>query len=109
MSTAVDAVTRLCGQWPTLSAEEIAGLFTDQAVYRNMPWTAEDIGGAAIAGRLTQGSPWSSVDCNILAVVEQGSTVCAERLEVFHLASGQTFPLPVVGMFEFEGDRISAW
>jgi limonene-1,2-epoxide hydrolase len=109
MGTGVDAVTQLCAHWPTMSAAEIAALFTDGAVYRNMPWSAEDVGGAAIGGRLTQSAPWSAVDCNILHVFDQGSTVCAERLEVFHLASGETFPLPVVGVFELEGDRISAW
>lgn len=109
MPTGVDAVTQLCREWPTLTAEQVAALFTDDAVYRNMPWTAEDVGGPAIAGRLTQASPWSQVDCNILTVIDQGQTVCAERLEVFHLASGETFPLPVVGVFELDGDRISGW
>ncbi|MEM9879804.1 MAG: limonene-1,2-epoxide hydrolase family protein, partial [Pseudomonadota bacterium] len=44
-----------------------------------------------------------------LHIAENGNVVMTERIDRFALASGAHIELPVMGIFEVEGDKITAW
>ena len=112
MTTGTELVTKLCEQWPTMareSPEEMAALFSDDAVYQNMPWPGDVIGGPAIAAQLALPDSWGSVRCNVVHVIEEGGVVCSERLEIFQPRDIEPFDLPVVGVFQVRDGKITAW
>lgn len=110
MTTNSEMVSDFCEAWPGLNREEIVARFTDDAVYRNIPFPGEIIGGAAVADVLLPISgKLAGIEAKVLNVAERGDLVFAERVEVFRRSTGEVFELPVVGVFELRDGRISAW
>jgi limonene-1,2-epoxide hydrolase len=112
MGTNGDLAIRLFEHWPELGAHEIAALFTDDAVYRNIPFPGDNIGGEAVAAVL--GSPAlreriAAIEPRIISAVEQGDLVMVERVERFIPKQGEPFELPVVGVVEVRDGKIAAW
>ncbi|HEY2302609.1 MAG TPA: limonene-1,2-epoxide hydrolase family protein [Acidimicrobiales bacterium] len=110
MTTNSEMVSDFCEAWPGLNREEIVARFTDDAVYRNIPFPGEIIGGAGVADVLLPISgKLAGIEAKVLNVAERGGLVFAERVEVFRRSTGEVFELPVVGVFELRDGRISAW
>ena len=110
MTTNSEMVSDFCEAWPGLNREEIVARFTDDAVYRNIPFPGEIIGGAGVADVLLPISgKLAGIEAKVLNVAERGEVVFAERVEVFRRSTGEVFELPVVGVFELRDGRISAW
>jgi limonene-1,2-epoxide hydrolase len=110
MTTNSEMVSDFCEAWPRLSREEIVALFTDDAVYRNIPFAGDVIGGAGVADVLLPISgKLAGIEAKVLNVGEGGDVIFAERVEVFRRSTGEVFELPVVGVFELRDGRISAW
>ncbi len=110
MTTNSEMVSDFCEAWPGLNREEIVARFTDDAVYRNIPFPGEIIGGAGVADVLLPISgKLAGIEAKVLNVAERGDVVFAERVEVFRRSTGEVFELPVVGVFELRDGRISAW
>jgi limonene-1,2-epoxide hydrolase len=110
MTTNSEMVSDFCEAWPGLNREEIVARFTDDAVYRNIPFPGEIIGGAGVADVLLPISgKLAGIEAKVLNVAERGDMVFAERVEVFRRNTGEVFELPVVGVFELRDGRISAW
>jgi limonene-1,2-epoxide hydrolase len=108
---AASAVREFCARWPEMTKDEIASHFTDDAVYVNIPFPGETIGGTAIAEVLH--GPFMAKFARIEATVHQATTdgqyAFAERTERFTPRDGDAFELPVVGVFEVRGDKFCAW
>ena len=110
MSENIKKVTEFCESWPRLSRQEIVALFTEDAVYRNIPFVGDVIGGEGVADVLLPISgKVAGIDASVLNAGELGDVVFAERVEVFRRHTGEVFELPVVGVFELRDGRISAW
>jgi limonene-1,2-epoxide hydrolase len=106
--TPVEVVRAFCAAWSRLDIEELMTYFTDDAVYHNMP-------GPPAAGREAVRKTierflrgWDRTDWEILNVAAAGNLVFAERVDRTD-AGGRHVDLPLVGVFEVEGERIRAW
>jgi limonene-1,2-epoxide hydrolase len=102
-------VTEFCNAWPRKNIEEILGFFTDDAVYHNIPLEPAK-GKDAIRGVINTFLPMAkSIQFKILKSASAGNVVFNERVDVFDLGNGKTISLPVAGVFEVSGSKISAW
>ena len=107
-SSADELVTEFCKKWATPDPEELAGYFTEDAVYHNIPMPAvtgkaaiKDIFGLFIP-------PAEKIEFEVVGLAVCDHTVFTERVDRFVIA-GREVELPVAGVFEIEGGRIKAW
>lgn len=106
--TPTEVIQEFCAAWSRLDIEELTAFFTDDAVYHNMPGPparGRDAVRATIARFLTG---WDRTEWEVLNIAAAGSVVFAERIDRTD-AGGRHVDLPVVGVFELEGERIRAW
>jgi len=107
--SADELVTEFCKHWATPDPEVLAGYFTEDAVYHNIPMDAVQ-GRAAIkdfiAGFV---AGFDGIDFTVHRQVSDGNLVMNERTDVLRRKDGAAIPLPVTGVFEIENDRIVAW
>jgi len=107
--SADELVTEFCRLWANPDPQELAGYFTEDAVYHNIPMQPVQGRGAIkefIAGFLAQ---FDGVDFTVHRQVCKGNLVLNERTDVLRRKDGPAIRLPVAGVFEIEGDRIAAW
>ena len=104
------AARRVCDAWPTLTLDAWRALFAPKAVYRNIPMPGDTIGPDAIHEFLRGALTVYEVKCDTLSVVADERRVAIARLEHFHQKDGKRdFDLPVLGVFELENGKITAW
>ena len=104
------AAVRVCEEWPRLSLDDWRALFAAKAVYRNVPMPGDTIGPDAIHAFLSGAVAVYDVKCDTLSVVADERRVAVERLEHFSQRDGKrAFDLPVLGVFELENGKITAW
>ncbi|HTZ09105.1 MAG TPA: limonene-1,2-epoxide hydrolase family protein [Acidimicrobiales bacterium] len=108
MTEALDVVTGFCAAWSKLDIDRIMSSFTPDAVYHNIPIDALEGTDAIRAMIESFTAGWDRVDFEIRTIVAQGSVVMTERVDHF-VSAERTISLPVMGVFELEGDRIRAW
>ena len=102
-------VTDFCNAWPRKNIEELLNFFTDDAVYHNIP-VEPARGKAAIRAVINSFLPAAkSIEFKVLKSAGAGNFVMNERVDVFDLGGGKTISLPVAGVFEVNGGKISAW
>jgi len=102
-------VTEFCNAWPRKNLDELLGFFTDDAVYHNIPMEPAR-GKAAIRAVINTFLPMAkSLHFKVLHSASAGNVVFNERVDVFDLGNGKTISLPVAGVFEVTGSKISAW
>ena len=88
--------------------EAIMSFFTEDAVYHNMPGEPAT-GIEAVRALIESYVPTAtSIDWEILAIAETGSTVLTERVDRFVFGSTPV-AVPVMGAFEIRDGKISAW
>jgi len=94
--------------WSRLDPVELAGYFTDDAVYHNMPM-------GPVAGRnnvenLIRGfiASWTETTWELRNILCAGNIVIAERLDRTRVGD-KAVDLPCVGVFQLEGDKIKIW
>ena len=101
-------VTRFCAAWTRMDADELAAYFTDDGVYHNIPMAAAE-GKAAVHEMLSgMKTMIASIRFEVHRQIAQGNVVMNERTDHIEMG-GKTIALPVVGVFEIEGDKIRAW
>ena len=102
-------VTEFCNAWPRRNIDELLGFFTDDAVYHNIP--VEPLRGkAAIRAGINTFLPGAkSIEFKVLKSACAGNVVFNERVDLFTLDNGKHLSLPVAGVFEVTGGKISAW
>ena len=102
-------VTEFCNAWPRKNIDELLGFFTDDAVYHNIPFEPAR-GKEAIRATINTFLPMAkSLHFKVLKSASAGNVVFNERVDVFDLGGGKTISLPVAGVFEITGSKISAW
>jgi limonene-1,2-epoxide hydrolase len=102
-------VTEFCNAWPRKNIDELLGFFTDDAVYHNIPFEPAR-GKEAIRATINTFLPMAkSLHFKVLKSASAGNVVFNERVDVFDLGGGKTISLPVAGVFEITGAKISAW
>ena len=104
-----DLVSEFCKLWASPNPEELAGYFTEDAVYHNIPMAAVQGREAIkefIAGFL---AAFDGIDFQIHRQVSDGAVVMNERTDVMHRKGGGEVPLPVMGVFEVVDGKIAAW
>jgi limonene-1,2-epoxide hydrolase len=102
-------VTDFCNAWPRKNVEELLAFFTDDAVYHNIPLESAK-GKDAIRGVINTFLPMArSLHFKVLNSAGNGNVVFNERVDIFDLGNGKTISLPVAGVFEVTGSKISAW
>jgi limonene-1,2-epoxide hydrolase len=107
--TADELVTEFCKLWSSPDPEQLAGFFTEDAVYHNIPMEAVQGREAIkqfIAGFL---AAFDGIDFTVHRQVSDGALVMNERTDVMRRKDGGEIPLPVMGVFEVRDDHIVAW
>lgn len=101
-------ITEFCAAWTRMDADELASYFTDDGVYHNVPMEPA-VGREAIHQMLAgMKSMLSGIRFEVHRQIAQDGIVMNERTD--HIAMGdRTVSLPVVGVFEVDGDKIKAW
>ena len=94
--------------WSRLDADELAGFFSEDGVYHNMPM--QPVKGRENVRRLIKGflSSWTQTDWEIRNLVSAGNVVIAERVDRTR-AGAKAVDLPCTGVFELEGGKIKEW
>ncbi len=94
--------------WSRLDPAELAGYFTDDGVYHNMP--TSPVGGRENVEKMIAGfiSTWTQTEWDILNIVSAGDVVIAERLDRTK-AGDKGVDLPCTGVFEMENGKIRVW
>lgn len=106
--TPIETIRRFCEAWSKLDTDEMMTFFTDEPVYHNMPGPpakGATVVRATIDSFLKQ---WQKTDWELLHIAANGDTVFAERVDRTD-SGGKHVDLPVVGVFELEGGKISVW
>ncbi|MDR3508828.1 MAG: limonene-1,2-epoxide hydrolase family protein [Caulobacteraceae bacterium] len=105
----LELVRAFIGAWEARDLEGILARLTPNAFYHNVG-TAPAIGAQAIRG-LIEGflGGAEKVEWTVHHIAETPSgAVLTERTDVF-VMGGKPLTIPVMGVFEFEGDLISSW
>ncbi len=94
--------------WQRLNPSELAGYFSEDGVYHNMP-SAAVVGRnnieQFIAGFISQ---WESTDWEVINLMADGDSVMVERLDKTVVA-GSPVNLPCFGYFELSDGKIKLW
>ena len=108
-SANLEAVRRFCEAFSRRDPNEILEFFSEDAVYHNMPMPPVQ-GKPGIKSVLDMFlKPAESVEFIILNIAEgEDGAVLTERVDKFSLG-GKNVELPVMGVFELTGGKISAW
>jgi limonene-1,2-epoxide hydrolase len=107
-SEAEKIVTDFCAAWPRKNIEELLAFFTEDAVYHNIPMEAAK-GKAAIRAGINTFLPGAkSIEFKILHSACNGNVVFNERIDTLVMGEKKVV-LPVTGVFEISGGKISAW
>ena len=102
-------VTDFCRAWSRMNLDEILAFMTDDAVYHNIPM-APARGRAAIRA-VCEGflKMADAIDFRVLNTASAGNVVMNERVDSFVYKGGKKGSVPVVGVFEVNGGKITAW
>ncbi len=103
-------ITAFVKEWdsPTPDAARIAGYFTEDAVYHNIPMAPvngrENI--AKVLGGMA--AQFTSAGWTVTRQVAQGEVVMNERVDRF-VAKGKDVAIPVMGAFVLRDGKIAEW
>lgn len=108
MSDNEQLVREFVDAWSRLDPEELAGYFTEDAVYHNVP--LDPVSGRDAIREFIGGfvADWTETDWEIRNIASDGDVVLVERVDDIEGEDGSV-ALPVVGVFEVEDGKIAAW
>jgi len=103
-----DVIRDFCAAWSRLDIDELMAYFSDDAIYHNMP--GPPASGREAVRKTIEGflKGWQQTEWEVLNIVASGNVVFAERIDRTD-AGGRHVDLPLVGVFELEGEKIKAW
>lgn len=108
-----DIVAEFCAKWANPDPDELAGYFTEEAVYHNIPM--DPVVGRAAIREFIAGftADFDGIDFLVHRQVSVGGAdsgvVMNERTDVMRRRDGDELPLPVMGVFEIVDGKIAAW
>ena len=104
----VAIITEFVEAWSRLDADELAGYFTEDGTYHNMP-TGPVSGRDNVRGMIAAfTADWTEAQWDMLNIVGDGDVVIAERLDRIK-AGDKAVDLPCTGVFEMESGKIKYW
>jgi limonene-1,2-epoxide hydrolase len=94
--------------WSRLDPKELAGYFTEDGVYHNMP--TAPVRGRENVEKMIAGfsASWTETRWEILHLMSRGDVVIAERVDRTKLGD-KSVDLPCTGVFELENGKIKVW
>jgi limonene-1,2-epoxide hydrolase len=102
-------VKDFCGAWADADFDRVVSYFAEDGVYHNIP-VDPLTGHEAIRGMIEMFTAGLKiVEFKILTMLSDGPTVITERVDIFEREDGGLVELPVMGIFEFDGDLIKSW
>lgn len=104
-----EVVTEFCKLWASPDPDQLAGYFTEDAVYQNIPMQAAQ--GREAIKEFIAGftAAFDGIDIQVRRQVSDGNLVMNERTDVMRRKDGGETPLPVMGTFEVFDGKIAAW
>ncbi len=106
--TNTDRVLAYIDAWNRMDWAAVEEALADDVLYHNIPM--EKIEGKAAAMGFITGMQAEGVNWEVIAIAENpDGVVLTERVDNFDMPGGKKVSLPVMGTFEFSGDKISAW
>jgi limonene-1,2-epoxide hydrolase len=101
-------VREFIAAWSRLDPKELAGWFTDDGVYHNVP--TGPVAGRENVEKMIRGfiATWTQTDWEIRNVLAQGDLVMVERIDRTR-AGDRSVELPCLGVFEMQGGKIRVW
>jgi limonene-1,2-epoxide hydrolase len=108
MSEQEQVVRDFCAAWSKLDLDELAGYFTADAVYHNIPM--DPVVGPDAIRAFIEGftGPVERVEFEITHLASDGDLVLTERVDSF-VTADRSAALPVMGAFELRDGKIAAW
>ncbi len=108
MSRNTELIEEFCKAWSRLDAAELAGYFTEDGVYHNIP--TGPVKGRAQIEEFIRGfaGSWTQTDWEILTIAETGNVVLAERVDRTRMGD-KSVELPCTGIFEIRDGKIAVW
>ena len=110
MPTNAEIIDGFMAAWGSLDIEAVMEHFTDDAAYANVPMGPPNVGKRAIRAFI-EGFLGSATEINFVVhnqVEGASGTVMNERTDIL-VMDGKRIELPVMGVFEFQAGKISAW
>jgi limonene-1,2-epoxide hydrolase len=108
MSSPDELVRELCAAINQKDLDAVRSLLAENAVYHNIgmaPAVGLDASLEAVAAQFAM---FERIEFRILNLATVVDTVLTERVDIV-TANGIDAPIPVMGTFETEGGRITAW
>lgn len=108
MADNVEIIRDFIEAWSRLDATELAGYFTEDGSYHNMPTvpiTGREKVGEFISNFIRT---WTETNWEVLHIFGDGDVVVAERLDRTK-AGDKAVDLPCCGIFEMENGKIKVW
>jgi limonene-1,2-epoxide hydrolase len=109
--SADEVVTEFCQKWASPDPEELAGYFTEDGVYHNIPM--DPVQGPAAIKEFIGGftAAFDGIDFQVhRQISDPGSgVVMNERTDVMRRKDGGQIALPVMGVFEVVDGKIAKW
>jgi limonene-1,2-epoxide hydrolase len=104
-----DVVTEFCKKWAAPDPDELAGYFTEDAVYHNIPM--DPVQGREAIKQFIAGftAAFDGIDFQIHRQISDGNVVMNERTDTMRREDGGAIPLPVMGVFEVVDGKIAKW
>lgn len=102
-------VRDFCQAWADADFDRVVEFFTPDGVYHNIP--VDPMVGHEAIRMMIDGftAGLKIIEFRIDNMVSKGPMVVTERVDIFEKPDGGQVSLPVLGIFEFEGDRIAKW
>ena len=109
MSNHIETVEAFIGAWGDKNIDQIMDCFTSDCIYHNIPM--EPMEGTEEIRKFIEGfvAMASEIDWEVHHISETAKgAVMTERTDKFKIGE-RWIALPVMGTFEFQDDKISAW
>jgi limonene-1,2-epoxide hydrolase len=102
-------VADFCQAWSRMKLDEILGFMSDDAVYHNIPM--QPAKGKAAIRAVVEGflKMADAIEFRVLHTASSGKVVMNERVDSFVYKGGKKGSIPVVGVFEVNGGKVTAW
>ena len=102
-------ITEFIGAWSRLDPAELAGYFTDDGIYYNIPITP--VAGKKEIEEFIKSFTvtWKETNWELLHIAAMDDLVFTERMDRTKTTSGKDLELPCMGVFEMENGKIKVW
>jgi limonene-1,2-epoxide hydrolase len=108
MGSNTETITEFIEAWSRLDARELAGYFTDDGTYFNIP--TQPVSGKDNVENFIRAflETWTATEWEILNIAEAGDVVFCERADRTQTTNGNV-DLPCCGVFEMQDGKIKTW